>query len=138
MAADPSPEQIASAYSEVTAAIAASKAAAAAGAAPGSPPAEAPATPAPVIGAEVLPVAQFGSAIDQLRLFGLSERDAAALAIGKPVSVLPAQREEARVLKERLMADPEFVAAYLAGGHKEQAQMMAINLRLIAEPAGQS
>ena len=133
MAADPTPMQVQQATAEVTAMIAASQAAAAAGAAPGSPPAEAPATPAPVIGAEVLPVAQFGSAIDQLRLFGLSERDAAALAIGKPVSVLPAQREEARALKERLMGDPAFVAAYLAGGHKERGQMMEINLRLVAD-----
>jgi hypothetical protein len=80
--------------------------------------------------------AQLASGIDHLALSGLSGRDAAALAAGKPLTVLPAQRREAEILMTRLMADPSFVKAYLNGGHREQAQMMEINLRLVAGVVG--
>lgn len=112
MSIGPTADQEAAAYAEVEAMIAAQKA--------GNPGAQdAPATgddqaPAAVqveIGTDahgqpLVNAAQLASGVAALRERGLSDHDAAALAAGKPLTVLPEQREQAATMKARLMKDP--------------------------------
>jgi hypothetical protein len=90
--------------------------------------------PAPTPAETVAPSPPSEAAIAALRQYGLSDRDALALSAGKPLTVLADQRKQAEDRRALLTNDPAWVEAYLAGGHKEAAELMEINLRLSATP----
>ena len=76
---------------------------------------------------------QTADAISTLRGFGLDAKDAAYLTSGKDLVVRPEVRERAVAERAKCMADPEWVARYLAGGVVERELMSAIVVRMASE-----
>jgi hypothetical protein len=76
---------------------------------------------------------QTADAISTLRGFGLDAKDAAYLTSGKDLVVSASVRERAVAERAKVMADPEWVARYLAGGIVERELMSAIVVRMASE-----